>query len=69
MHAVRETSPLVKLTPLSTNSEDAELKGYKFIFAGSVIAINNRRGHELTVSNTPDRCLDHVSLASISVRR
>ncbi|MCH7955135.1 MAG: TIGR02391 family protein, partial [Candidatus Marinimicrobia bacterium] len=49
MIAFNETSPLVKLTDLTTTSEVDEQQGYKFLFAGAVMAIRNPRGHEVAV--------------------
>ena len=69
MQAFPEASPKIKLTELSTISEIDEQKGYQFIFAGSVMAIRNPRGHEYSVADTPDECLDHLSLASLLKRR
>jgi hypothetical protein len=36
--------------------------------AGAMLAIRNPRGHENLI-DTPDRCLDHLSLASLLIRR
>jgi uncharacterized protein (TIGR02391 family) len=70
MHrAFSETSPLIQLTPLKTESEVDEQRGYRFLFAGSIVAIRNPRGHELTLPDTPDQCLDHLGLASALLRR
>jgi len=69
MAALSEASPLVKLTPCVTTSEKDEQKGYQFLFAGSMLAIRNPRGHEYDVSDSPDTCLDHLSLASVLLRR
>lgn len=69
MKAFSEQSPLIKLTDLSTTSEKDEQEGYKFIFSGSVMAIRNPRGHEYGVLDTPTECLDHLSLASLLLRR
>lgn len=69
MKAFSEQSPLIKLTELSTTSEKDEQQGYKFIFSGSVMAIRNPRGHEYGVLDTPTECLDHLSLASLLLRR
>jgi uncharacterized protein (TIGR02391 family) len=63
------TSPLIQLTPLSTESEENEQEGYKFLFAGSIIAIRNPRAHECGVVDSPDLCLDHLGLASMLLRR
>lgn len=69
MQAFSETSPLIKLTNLLTTSEKDEQQGYKFIFTGAVLAIRNPRGHEYGLRESPDKCLDHLSLASLLLRR
>ncbi len=69
MNAFSEQSPLIKLTDLSNQSEKDEQQGYKFIFSGSVMAIRNPRGHEYGVKDSPTDCLDHLSLASMLLRR
>ncbi|MGP9800927.1 TIGR02391 family protein [Rheinheimera sp. NSM] len=69
MRAFNEKSPLVKLNALSSISETDEQEGYKFIFSGSVMAIRNPRGHEPNMKETPTECLDHLSLASMLLRR
>ena len=68
MQAFSETSPLISLTPCSSVSEKDEQKGYQFLFAGSMLAVRNPRGHDL-VRDTPDECLDHLALASTLLRR
>ncbi|WP_295686255.1 TIGR02391 family protein [uncultured Nevskia sp.] len=69
MKAFSEQSPLIKLTNVSTISEKDEQEGYKFIFSGSIMAIRNPRGHEYGVVDSPTECLDHLSLASLLLRR
>ncbi len=69
MQAFAAEGPLVKLTLLSTVSEKDEQRGFQFLFAGSVLAIRNPRGHEYAISDSPDKCLDHLSLASLLLRR
>lgn len=69
MKVFPEASPTIKLTPCSTLSEKDEQKGYQFLFAGSVLAIRNPRGHEYAVKDDPDSCLDHLSLVSLLLRR
>lgn len=69
MKAFNEQAPLIKLTKLSTTSEKDEQEGYKFIFSGSVMAIRNPRGHEYGVQDSLTDCLDHLSLASMLLRR
>ena len=62
-------NPLIKLTPMSSDSEIEEQDGYRFLFAGVVAAIRNPRGHEVNMTDDPDVCLDHLSLASMLLRR
>ncbi len=69
MKAFSEQSPLIRLTDMSTTSEKDEQEGYKFIFSGTVMAIRNPRGHEYGVKESPTECLDHLSLASLLLRR
>lgn len=69
MKVFSETSPLIKLTPCSTPSEIDEQKGFQFLFAGSMMAVRNPRGHEHSLRDSPDECLDHLALASILLRR
>jgi uncharacterized protein (TIGR02391 family) len=69
MQAFAEAPPLVQLTPLCTVSERDEQKGFQFLFAGAVLAIRNPRGHEVSLPDGPDRCLDHLSLVSLLLRR
>lgn len=69
MAAFANDVPLIQLTPLKTLSEKDEQKGFQFLFAGSMLAIRNPRGHEHSVIDSPDKCLDHLSLASLLIRR
>lgn len=69
MQVLSATSPAIRLTPLANTSDKDEQKGFQFLFAGSVLAIRNPRGHEVAVSDTPDQCLDHLGLASLLLRR
>lgn len=69
MEALREVSPLIRITPLRTETEKNEHEGYKFIFAGSMMAIRNPRGHEHTIHDDVDTCLDHLTLVSQLIRR
>jgi uncharacterized protein (TIGR02391 family) len=61
--------PKIQLTPLNEISEVDEQKGYRFVFAGSVWAIRNPRGHEHGVNDDIDTCLDHLSFISMLIRR
>jgi uncharacterized protein (TIGR02391 family) len=69
MDALGSASPAVRLTPMLTVSQQDEQKGYQFIFSGAVLAIRNPRGHEHSMIDDPDTCLDHLALASLLLRR
>jgi uncharacterized protein (TIGR02391 family) len=69
MDAFKDQVPAIKLTSLLTDSDRDEQKGYQFIFAGSIMAIRNPRGHEYAISDTLDDCLDYLSLVSLLLRR
>jgi uncharacterized protein (TIGR02391 family) len=68
MQTFNEKSPRIRLTALSSTSEIDEQLGYKHIFAGVVSAIRNPRGHDI-VKDPIDTCLDHLSVASVLLRR
>jgi len=69
MEAFAEDGSKIRLTELNNQSEIDEQKGFRFIFAGSVWAIRNPRGHEVNLPDTIDLALDHLSLASVLLRR
>jgi len=69
MKAFSEQSPLIQLNNMASISDTDEQKGYKFIFSGAVMAIRNPRGHEYGIKESPTECLDHLSLASLLLRR
>lgn len=69
LRAFDKENPLLRLTPGLTISERDEQEGFRFLFAGSVMAIRNPRGHESDQSDSPDECLDHLALASMLLRR
>lgn len=69
MTAFDKSNPKLRLTPLSTQSEIDEQEGFKFIFGSGVWAIRNPRGHQHSVVDDPDICLDHLSFISMLLRR
>ena len=69
MAVFNEGGPAVKLNSLSNPSEQDEQRGYRFIFSGAIVAIRNPGGHEITLSDDPDVCLDHLAFASLLLRR
>jgi uncharacterized protein (TIGR02391 family) len=69
MAAFNESGGPIQLTKQINESEVDEQKGYRFVFAGSVWAIRNPRGHEIALPDDIDTCLDHLSFVSMLVRR
>ncbi|MCL5887430.1 MAG: TIGR02391 family protein [Actinobacteria bacterium] len=69
MKALGGTPPSVKLNPGMTKNEQSEQEGYKFLFCGAMLAIRNPRGHKSGMTDDPDTCLDHLSFASMLLRR
>ena len=69
MNAFNERNPLIQLNANSTNSDENEQAGYKFIFAGTALGIRNPRAHEVNWPETLDECLDHLGLASLLMRK
>jgi uncharacterized protein (TIGR02391 family) len=67
MAVFSDANPKIKLTDLVTTSDIDEQKGFRFIFAGSMSAIRNPRGHEIRADPIAT-CLDHLSLASVLLR-
>jgi uncharacterized protein (TIGR02391 family) len=68
MAAFAENAPKIKLTNLITSNDMDEQVGFKFMFAGVMSAIRNPRGHDIN-ADPIDRCLDHLSVASLLFRR
>jgi uncharacterized protein (TIGR02391 family) len=69
MAVFNENGPSVKISALSNQSELDEQRGYRFIFSGAIVAIRNPGGHEISLSDDPDVCLDHLAFASLLLRR
>ncbi len=63
-----EGPPKLKLNELGTLSEKDEQEGYRFLFAGGMLAIRNPRGHE-EIDDDLETCLAHLSLATLLMRR
>lgn len=69
MSAFNEDKPAIQLSALKTVSEKDEQLGFKFIFAGAASGIRNPRGHDVNLPDTIDLCLDHLSVASVLMRK
>ena len=69
MAAFNEQAPVIHLNGMVGDSDKDEQFGYRYIFAGAQSGIRNPRGHETELTDSPDLCLDHLSLASILLRK
>ena len=69
MRVFSGTPPPVALNPGMTVSERNEQDGFKFMFAGAMQGIRNPRSHTTALVDDPDVCLDHLSFASMLLRR
>lgn len=69
MAAFNENNPKLALNTLATANELNEQEGFKYLFAGTQVGIRNPRGHKSGVVDDPETCLDHLSLASMLLRR
>lgn len=61
--------PKLKLNSLATQTDIDEQEGFKFLFAGTSMAIRNPRGHKHSLNDDPDTCLDHLTLISTLLRK
>lgn len=69
MAAFNEQTPVIHLNGMTSDSDKDEQFGYRYMFAGAQSGIRNPRGHETELADSPDLCLDHLSLASILLRK
>jgi uncharacterized protein (TIGR02391 family) len=69
MRVLGGKKPKIRLNPGGTLSEQNEQEGFTFLFAGATMAIRNPRGHASGITDDPDTCLDHLSMASLLLRR
>lgn len=69
MQVLGGTPPTIRLNTLASSSEIDEQDGYKFMFAGIMSAIRNPKGHEHSIEDDPDTCLDYLTLISMLIRK
>lgn len=69
MRAFGGENPALSVNEGATLSDKSEQEGFKFLFAGAMQGIRNPRGHSTLISDDPDTCLAHLSLASLLLRR
>lgn len=69
MEVFREDNPKISVSSFAGTSGNDEQRGYKLLFAGGIVGIRNPRGHEYSVVDSPDACLDHLVFASMLTRK
>ncbi len=64
-----ETSPIIKLNELLTQSDKDEQEGFRFLFMGAMVGIRNPKAHDNVTQTDPFRTLEHLSFASLLIKR
>jgi len=68
MDALNGDAPRIKLNAMGTISERDEQAGFRHLFAGSMLAIRNPRGHDHTLTDDFETCLGHLNLVTVLLR-
>jgi uncharacterized protein (TIGR02391 family) len=61
----RKEAPILKLTPLATQSHLDEQEGFMFLFMGAMAGIRNPKAHDNVPQPDPHRTLQYLALASL----
>ncbi|KCZ95559.1 hypothetical protein HHI_05365 [Hyphomonas hirschiana VP5] len=69
MKAFSEKNTIIKATLLQGESGENEQVGIKHIAAGMMSAMRNPKGHEYDLMDSPDVCLDQLSIISALMRQ
>jgi len=64
MQAFNEAAPKISIADCGTQTGRSIQEGYKFLFAGAMMAIRNPRGHEVEVRDELHSCIDHLKIVS-----
>jgi uncharacterized protein (TIGR02391 family) len=67
--AFRKESPILRLTPLATQSDMDEQDGFMLIFMGAMAGIRNPKAHDNVSQPDQHRALEYLALASLLCRR
>lgn len=62
-------NPVIKLSPLTTESEQDEQKGFMLLLSGAALGIRNPKAHDLVVQKDEYRALEYLSFASLLLTR
>lgn len=69
MEAFSEKEPKLALSDLVEDSEIDEQRGYRFLYAGGMIAIRNPRGHEYEIEDDQETCIRHLLFVTLLLTR
>ncbi len=68
--AFNAENPKLLLSDLEDSTQNKnEQEGYRSLFCGAMAAIRNPRAHGAKIEDGIDQCLDHLSLASMLMRK
>lgn len=69
LNVFSEIRPILKINSLKTVTEKDEQEGYKFLFAGAILAIRNPKAHENVIQNSSQVALQYLALANLLIRQ
>ncbi len=69
MTAFKEDAPLLRIKYSSKNSEKEEQEGFKFIFAGAMLAVKDPKSHSRIVQKDPKKAYEYLVFASLLARK
>jgi len=67
--AFRKEAPILKLTPLATQSDRDEQEGFMLLFMGAMAGIRNPKAHDNVPQPDAQRALEYLAFASMLCRR
>jgi uncharacterized protein (TIGR02391 family) len=68
LHVFDPDAPVLRLSPLRTQSQKDEQSGYRFVFAGVMTGIRNPRAHEYALRDDADVALEMLVTANHLMR-
>ncbi len=68
MAAFKESDPKIQIADTTTKTGVNQQEGMKYLAAGGVMYIRNPRGHEISLGDSPDDCLNFLSMISTLLR-
>jgi uncharacterized protein (TIGR02391 family) len=62
-------NPIIKLNPLTTQSDRDEQLGFMMLFSGAAVGIRNPKAHDLVVQEDKQKTLFYLAFASLLMQR